>query len=169
MPADGFVEPVTWHARQPGVVLSAAAVIGDGHGRVLLVKPNYRELWSLPGGICEFREPPHEGCAREVTEELGLTFTPGRLLSVDWRISLPMYGPQARPVGFFLFDGGTLDSLDGIRLQPEELDDCRFVPESDLEAYLPPGSPERLRAALAARGWAGACYVPTGWPPPGPA
>jgi 8-oxo-dGTP diphosphatase len=50
----GFMEPVAWHASLPGVIVSAAALIGDGAGGVLVVKPNYRDHWTLPGGICEF-------------------------------------------------------------------------------------------------------------------
>ncbi len=69
-------------AGQPArtVVLAAGAVITDPAGRVLLVKPNYRDWWSVPGGICEFGEPPHLGCRREVAEEVGIDRAPGRLL-----------------------------------------------------------------------------------------
>ena len=160
MPPDGFVEPVAWHAGLPGVVLAAAALIGDGSGSVLLVKPNYRDHWSLPGGICEFREAPHDGCAREVAEELGLRLTPGPLLSVDWHWSQELYGPQARPVVYFIFDGGTMGSLDDVRLQAEELDDCRFVAADQVGPYLLPAAVRRVQAAIEARASAGARYVP---------
>jgi len=83
---DGFVEPVAWHASLPGVVATAAGIIADNAGNVLIVKPNYRDHWTLPGGICEFGEAPHAGCAREVTEETGLELPVGRLLSVDWQL-----------------------------------------------------------------------------------
>ena len=63
---------------------AAAALFTNPAGQVLLVKPNYRDHWSLPGGILEHGEPPHEGCRREVKEELGLDITPGRLLVVGW-------------------------------------------------------------------------------------
>jgi 8-oxo-dGTP diphosphatase len=162
VPADGWVEPVAWHASLPGVVLSAAALIGDGRGRVLLVKPNYREHWTLPGGICEFLEAPHDGCAREVAEELGLPLTPGPLLSVDWHPSQAMYGSQARPVTYFIFDGGTLDSTDGIRLQASELDECLFVAEAEVGSYLLPASVPRVTAAMGARSTGCARYVPAG-------
>ena len=59
---------------------SAAALItdtDDPSARVLLVKPNYRGMWSLPGGILEDAEPPHTGCFREVEEELGLSLPAG--------------------------------------------------------------------------------------------
>ena len=49
---------------------AAAALLTSSDGRVLLVKPNYRDHWSLPGGILEHGEPPHEGCRREVEEDL---------------------------------------------------------------------------------------------------
>ncbi|HKB30855.1 MAG TPA: NUDIX domain-containing protein, partial [Streptosporangiaceae bacterium] len=68
----GFLEPAEWFASLPTVYLAAGALITDPSGRVLLVKPNYRDHWAVPGGICEQGEPPHEACARELLEELGL-------------------------------------------------------------------------------------------------
>ena len=140
--------------------MSAGALIGDGAGRVLLVKPNYRDYWVVPGGICEFREAPHAGCAREVAEEVGLDLPIGRLLAVDWQVPLETYGPEARPAVYFTFDGGTLANLSDVRLQDDELDDCRFAAESDLDGYLPSLVLPRIRAAIAARQSAGARYVP---------
>jgi len=144
------MEPVAWHASLPGVIVSAAALIGDGAGGVLVVKPNYRDHWTLPGGICEFGEAPRAGCAREVTEELGIDPQLGVLLAIDWQPAQEIYGPTARPAVFFIFDGGTLPSLAGIRLQPEELDDCKFAPASELELLLPAASLPRVAAALSA-------------------
>jgi 8-oxo-dGTP diphosphatase len=117
---------------------------------VLVVKPNYRDHWTLPGGICEFGEPPRAGCSREVTEELGIDPSLGALLAIDWQQAQEMYGPMARPAVFFIFDGGTLPSLSSVRLQPEELDDCRFARVTDLEFLLPPLSLPRVAAALVA-------------------
>jgi 8-oxo-dGTP diphosphatase len=65
------VDADAWFASLPGVVVAAGALIADPQERVLLVKPNYRELWSIPGGICEFGEAPQLGCYREVAEEIG--------------------------------------------------------------------------------------------------
>jgi ADP-ribose pyrophosphatase YjhB (NUDIX family) len=151
VPPEGFVEPVVWHASLAGAIVSAGALIGDGDGRVLIVKPNYRDYWTLPGGICEFGESPRAGCAREVTEELGIEREIGRLLAVDWQPSPEMYGPTARPVVFFIFDIGTLPSLAQIRLQAAELDECRFASADDLDSLLLPAALPRVRAALAGR------------------
>lgn len=154
------MEPAAWHASLPGAIVTAGALIGDGSGRVLVVKPNYRDHWSVPGGICEFAEPPHAGCAREVAEELGLALTVGRLLSVDWQPSSLAYGPDARPGVHFIFDCGTLHGAPAITLQAEELDDWRFATEAELPSLLPPFVLARLRAAIGARSSGSVSYVP---------
>ena len=42
------------------------------HDRVLLVNPNYKPDWDLPGGMAEANEPPIDAARRELREELGL-------------------------------------------------------------------------------------------------
>jgi len=154
------VEPVAWHASLPGVVTTAGALIGDPGGNVLLVKPNYRDHWTLPGGICEFAESPHDGCAREVAEEIGLSLPVGPLLCVDWQLASPVYGPAARPTVYFIFDCGTLPGVAGIRLQAEELDDCTFAAPDALADFLPRSALPRMHAAMAARDSGCIRYVP---------
>src|SRR5580704_411891 len=73
-----------WFASLPTMFAAAAALFTDPSGRVLLVKPNYRDHWSLPGGMLEHGEPPHVGCRREVAEELGIDIVPGPLLVLGW-------------------------------------------------------------------------------------
>jgi 8-oxo-dGTP diphosphatase len=149
-----------WHAGLPGVIVSAAALIGDGGDGVLLVKPNYRDRWQLPGGICEEGEPPHLACAREVREELGIDLSVGQMVAVDWLAADVMYGPQARPVMHFVFDGGVLSDPAGIVLQAEELDDWAFVPAGQISEYLPSRAVRRVKAAVLARRDGSASYVP---------
>src|ERR1700691_5309351 len=149
MTTSNFIDHDTWFAQLPGVVVSAGGLITDPGGRVLLVKPNYRDHWSLPGGICEHGEPPHEGCAREVAEEIGLDRPFTTLLVVEW--SQP-YGEKARPIMNFVFDGGSLADGSEIVLQVEELDDFRFTAADEVAGYLAPVGVRRVKAALAARG-----------------
>ena len=84
MPPVTFTDADTqaWYAGLATMYGAAAALITDPSGGVLLVKPNYRDHWSLPGGVLEHGEPPHRGCAREVAEEVGLQITVGPLLVV---------------------------------------------------------------------------------------
>lgn len=153
----GRAAPSDWYASLAGVVVAAAAVITDLGGRVLLVKPNYRDRWSLPGGVCEFGEPPHLGCAREVHEELGLEIGVGRLLVVDWA---QPFGVQVRPIVSFVFDGGELVDGAGIVLQEAELDDFTFSEPAQFADYLPPFLIARVTAALRGRQRGGAIYLP---------
>ncbi|SCG08225.1 hypothetical protein GA0115255_123631, partial [Streptomyces sp. Ncost-T6T-2b] len=37
----------------PGFVAGAASLFRDADGRILLVEPNYRKGWALPGGTVE--------------------------------------------------------------------------------------------------------------------
>jgi len=155
-----YLEPRLWHAGLPGVVVAAAALIRDDSGAVLTVKPNYRDYWTLPGGICELGEPPHVGCAREVAEEVGLDGPVGMLLSLDWQHSPAEYGPQARPSMYFVFDGGVLADRSRIVLQEEELDEFRFTRPADLGEFLSEPGLRRATVALAALGSDGARYLP---------
>jgi len=150
-------EEAAWYAQLPTMFGAAGALFTDHDGRVLLVKPNYREHWSLPGGIMEQDEPPHEACRREILEELGLDIVADRLLVVGWA---GLEGRRPRPVMHFVFDGGTLASDVSIRLQAEELDDYRFVEPGDLASYLPPIIAARVTAALRSRAAGGAAYLP---------
>jgi 8-oxo-dGTP diphosphatase len=158
--AEEFLPPQAWHASLPGVVMAAAGLIRDDAGRVLVVKPNYRDHWTLPGGICEFGEAPHAGCAREVAEEIGVPLPVGRMLAVDWQLPQDIYGPEARPAVFFVFDCGVLHSLSGVRLQEEELDDCRFADEHELAALLAATTVPRVRAAISSLSSGCPRYVP---------
>ena len=147
----------SWFASLPGVVIAAGALITDLDDRVLLVKPNYRDHWALPGGICEHGEPPQAGCEREVAEELGLEIPVGRLLATDW--SQP-YGADARPIMHFVFDGGVLDDDARIVIQEAELDGYRYTPTAELPSYLPAYGLARVTGALRARASASSIFLP---------
>lgn len=153
----GLTDADVWFASLPGVVVAAGALITDPGGRVLLVKPNYRELWSIPGGVCEFGEPPQVGCRREVAEEIGLDLDVGRLLAIDW--SRP-YGPEARPIMHLVFDGGQIDGGDDIVVQEEELEAFRFTGAGELAEHLPPAGLARVTAAMRAIASGRTVFVP---------
>lgn len=128
--------------------LAAAMIFRDDRGRVLLVKPTYKEPWEVPGGGVEEGESPRLACRRELREELGLDRAPGRLLCVDYRHPIPDVRADALR---FLFDGGTLttDELAAITLDRTELSEHKFVDLADLDAYVIPALARRIRSALA--------------------
>ncbi|WP_217139938.1 NUDIX hydrolase [Streptomyces sp. AC627_RSS907] len=141
------VDYATYIAGLPRVLAGAAAVLRDAEGRVLLVEPNYREGWTLPGGTIESDdgETPRQGAWRETAEEIGLDVRMGRLLAVDW-----VRGTGRPPIVAYLYDGGVLseDDLKAIRLQEEELLSWRLVPREELGDHLLGALYGRVMAAL---------------------
>jgi ADP-ribose pyrophosphatase YjhB (NUDIX family) len=138
----------TYIAGLPRVLVGAAALFRDAEGRVLLVEPNYREGWALPGGTVESDdgESPRQGARRETAEEIGLDRTLGRLLAVDW-----VSGTADRPpVVAYLYDGGVLtaEELAAVRLQESELLSWRLVPRAELADHLLGELGRRVLAAL---------------------
>ncbi|MEV6759080.1 NUDIX hydrolase [Streptomyces sp. NPDC051105] len=134
-------------ASLPRILAGAAALFRDTEGRVLLVEPNYREGWALPGGTVESDdgETPRQGARRETLEEIGLDRELGRLLAVDW-----VHGTGRPPIVAYLYDGGVLSDADlkAIRLQEEELLSWRLVPRAELTAHLPGALGRRVLTAL---------------------
>ncbi|MFG2956635.1 NUDIX domain-containing protein [Streptomyces sp. NPDC048291] len=134
-------------ASLPRILAGAAALFRDTEGRVLLVEPNYRDGWALPGGTVESDdgETPRQGARRETLEEIGLDREMGRLLTVDW-----VHGTGRPPIVAYLYDGGVVTDADlkAIRLQEEELLSWRLVPREELPAHLPGSLGLRVLAAL---------------------
>jgi len=137
----------TYIAGLPRVLAGAAALLRDADGRILLVEPNYREGWALPGGTIESDdgETPRQGARRETLEEIGLDRELGRLLAVDW-----VHIPGHMPLVAYLYDGGVLDEAEfkSIRLQEEELLSWRLVAREDLGEYLQGSLGRRVLHAL---------------------
>jgi len=99
IPVDGPVFEI------PRIPASAGAMLFDGAGRLLVLKP-----W--------------EACRREVLEESGLVVASGRLVCVDFLRPRP-----ERPGGIrFLLDCGVLEdeTLAGIVIQEEEISEYRL-------------------------------------------
>ncbi|MGW4516113.1 NUDIX domain-containing protein [Streptomyces sp. NPDC004393] len=137
----------TYIAGLPRVIAGAAVLFRDTAGRILLVEPNYRDGWALPGGTIESDdgETPRQGARRETLEEIGLDVEPGRLLAVDW-----VHGTARPPLVAYLYDGGVLgeDGLKAIRLQEEELLSWRLVAREEIIAHLPGALGHRVLTAL---------------------
>jgi 8-oxo-dGTP diphosphatase len=131
----------------PRIPASAGALIFDKAGRLLILKPNYKAGWTIPGGqIEETGESPWQGCQRETLEECGLEIKRARLACVDF------LRPRAgRPGGVrFLFDCGAIPDtqLARIRLDGSEIATHRLAEPADASALL--SGPVRRRVLAAA-------------------
>ena len=152
-----WIEPEQWYAQLATQYAAAGALLTDPAGQVLLVKPNYREYWTLPGGMVDHGETPEQALRRELKEELGLDLAVGRLLVIDWA---PAYSRRPRPIAYFLFDAGVLDSGTAIRLQEAELDEYAYVAPGRVAAEVASYTAARVPAALSARATGTTIYLP---------
>lgn len=143
-----WTEPATWYANLASFYAAAAAFITDPAGNVLLVKPTYRDHWAFPGGYVDEGEYPHDACAREIREELGISVVVGELLVVDWA---PPAGQRPRAIVSFTCDCGSIANLDGLDLPGQELEDAAFFSPKEAEQRLPNNVATRVHAVTNAR------------------
>ncbi|WP_344979066.1 NUDIX hydrolase [Streptosporangium fragile] len=138
---------------------AAGALFFDEGGRVMIVRPSYKEQLDIPGGFVEPGETPYAACVREVGEELGIRPPIGRLLVADWAPS-----PVDGELILFVFDGGVLDAetLAAIVFADNELTGFGFHPVEDLDGLLIDRLARRVKAAVAARDLGETVYLEHG-------
>lgn len=125
--------------------VAAGALFRDAGGRIMMVRPSYKDEWEIPGGFVEEGETPSEACRREVREELGLLVPIGPALVVDWAPH-PTEGDKL----LFVFDGGTLTEAQHaeINFPDGEILEYAYVEPSRLDDYTVDRLARRLRAAV---------------------
>jgi ADP-ribose pyrophosphatase YjhB (NUDIX family) len=136
-----------FYLTQPARRSGSGALILDADGHVLLVEPNYKPNWEIPGGIVETGEDPRTCCQRECLEEIGLDIVTGRLLVLSHQIDPPPRGDSI----MFVYDGGVVSDSSAIRLQKSELVSFRFVAGENLEQVATERLAKRVRGAIIAR------------------
>ncbi|MFD4830634.1 NUDIX domain-containing protein [Streptomyces uncialis] len=150
------------NAKQARKRVCADALIRDPEGRLLLVDPNYKEGWDLPGGMAEANEPPLDALRRELREELGLDLLVQRLLCVDW---VAPKEPWDDLVGF-VFDAGilTADEAAAVRPRDDELTSCAFFTPAEALRRLPQPQRRRTQQALTSLNTGQPVYLHNGTP-----
>lgn len=153
------------NATLPRKLVSADVLLLDQHGRILLVDPNYKPGWDLPGGNIQANEPPDLGAQRELREELGLDLPANQLhlLCVDW------VSPHSRWDDWlkFIFGGIELteSQISSIRIGDNELTAYEFCLPTQVQRRLSPALWKRVDAALHARHTGHVAYLHDGLPP----
>jgi 8-oxo-dGTP diphosphatase len=143
---------IKWIQSLAGKPASSGVMFFNDAEEILIVKPNYRNGWQLPGGVLEKNESPIEGGIREVKEEIGLTIKSLKLLSVMYATKFSEEGERYDGIHFD-FDGGviTQEQISEIKLQTKELDEYRFVTYQEALTLLHVGSKVRFQYAMQAR------------------
>lgn len=133
----------------PLVPVSCGAILLDGQGNLLVVKPGHKHGWSIPGGSMRAGETPWQCCRREVAEETGLSLSRGRMVVVDTRPHT-----DGRQLGLrLLFHCGTVAPEDtaNIRVKRGEIEQFRFAPVPEALQLLRPAISRRVRMGLETR------------------
>ena len=138
------------NAKQARKRVGADAILRDSEGRILLVDPDYKPDWDLPGGMVEANEPPIDGLVRELNEELNLELPTSQLtlVCIDW---VSPHGPWDDSL-MFIFDAGCLtpEQISGLRPNRDELTRYTFLAPHEAQQRLRPYVWLRLQAALEA-------------------
>lgn len=121
-----------WKNRQeylaslPKKIMGAGCLFFDKEGKILIVKPIYRDTWNLPGGVVEANESPQRACIREVREEIGLKIKPERLLCIDYTSKTQESIESLQ----FVFFGGILaqEKILEIEIATNEISAYQFLP-----------------------------------------
>lgn len=137
--------PEEYYSSLPKKRMGAGALFFNEHAQVLLVKPNYKPGWEIPGGVVELDESPRVCCQREVYEEIGLRRAIGPLLLLEYSDRVDVKTESL----MFVFDGGVLSAAEiaTIKLQTDELETFAFFDQSTLPAKMTATLRHRVLAA----------------------
>lgn len=112
-------------AMLPKKQVGTAVLFFNTKGEVLIVKPNYKEGWLVPGGAANEDESPLCCALRETKEEIGLDITALELVGIYYGHKKGVFTDSLK----FVFSGGTLNDaqIAEIKLQNEELEIYTFM------------------------------------------
>ncbi len=135
MPISPYVRRLRKHVGNDVLqIASAAVVVRDPDGQVLLAKDADSGRWILLGGAIEIDESPEDAAVREAAEEAGVEIRIRRLLGVasgpECRVRYPNGDETAYVV--IIFEGEIVAGTprpDGV-----EILETRWVPPSELAA-----------------------------------
>lgn len=114
-------------------VTGGAVFLDPSKTKILMVKPWYKDYWTLPGGIADEHETLKQAAAREVMEEIGIKEVDLKFIGVGSIISTI----TGRDVVHAYFYGGILDEEKTISLNwdHDELDDCKYISIHEITEY----------------------------------
>ena len=138
--------------------MGADVLFLNDKNEMLIVKPNYKDEWLLPGGTNEANESPRDCAAREVKEEIGLDINVQQLLCIDY--CKTSEGDNLK----FVFFGGVLtgEQVSQIKLQELELIDFVFVSLDQAMVKFGPRKIKRIPHCINALTSGGVAYLENG-------
>lgn len=144
-------------AMLPKKQVGTAVLLFNTRGELLIVKPNYREGWLIPGGAADNNESPLHCAIRETKEEIGLEISELHLVGIYYAHKKGVFTDSLK----FIFSGGTLteQQVSEIKLQTEELEKYSFTPLGEAILLLSPSLKKSVPVCLEAIKNKGVAYL----------
>lgn len=138
---------------------ASGVMLFDEDGRLLIVKPGYKDEWSLVGGCVDANESPRDAAIREVKEEIGINLTDVTLRCMDYT-SRPASGESYQ----FVFDGGILskETIASIQLDPSEIAEYAFYPIEEAVKLLSDTGRNRIKTIFGQKNPSSFIYLEQG-------
>lgn len=144
--------------------MASGVIFFNEAGKVLVVKPSYKDYWSVPGGVIEKNESPRDAALREVREEIGLELENMQFVCLDYMSSQESgYSTKDENIQF-IFYGGVLeaDDIEKIKLAEEEISEYRFVSKEESIKMVSERLSNRLKPCFEAIGKGVSVYLEGG-------
>lgn len=118
-----------YYKNLPKKRMGVGALILNEKGEILIIKPSYKDHWSITGGVIDENESPKDACIRETKEETGIDLKEVKFLCIDFTSNVGEKGESLQ----FIFFGGRLsrEEIEKIKLDGKEIIDYKFIPISD--------------------------------------
>jgi len=131
-----------YYKNLPKKRMGSGALILNEKNEILIVKPGYKDHWSIPGGVVDEDESPKTACEREIKEEIGIDIKGIKFLCIDYNSNKEKKGESLQ----FIFYGGKLTEsiIEGIKIDGKEIIEYKFVKIAEALPLLN----EKLRARL---------------------
>ncbi|HEX6258919.1 MAG TPA: NUDIX hydrolase [Candidatus Saccharimonadales bacterium] len=121
-----------WQASLPKKKVAVKVILKSDKGNILLIKPDYKDTWQLPGGGVEEFEDPKVAAIRETEEETGI-----KLETADLRLIDSVFKTKEDYL-FLLFEcTKVLPQNVDYSVEDEEIEEYKFIAPSEVTALLP--------------------------------
>lgn len=126
--------------------MGVGTLILNERGEILVVKPSYKDHWSITGGVIDENESPKDACIREAKEEIGIELKEVKFLCVDYASNIGEKGESLQ----FIFFGGKLseNEIGKIKLDGKEIVEYRFMKIAEVIPLLSEKLGKRLPKCL---------------------
>ena len=123
--------------------IAAGVLFFNENNELLILKDDFKNSWTIPGGVVEKFESPLKGLNREIQEEIGTKIKIIKCLAIEWKIK--RYGNYKDESLQMIFLGGKMRNKIKIN---NEITDYKFVKLSAALKLLNPVLSQRVKLAM---------------------